>query len=290
MLTMPYVTTLISPCQVPFFDDAPLKLIKNSRITVDARREQAKDRAIDVYTSNPIPKIVMDNVRETFKIDIICQNADTRHKTLFMADMDATMVVEETLDELAAHAGIKDQIMAITARAMNGELDFKQALQERVKLLKGLPAQALLDTASTMTYTPGGALLLKTLKANNVYCVLVSGGFTYFTQKVADALGFNANHGNTLNISNNALDGTVAMPILDKDFKKLCLQDTAKKLKTTENFSVAIGDGANDLPMLEAAGLGVGFQAKPLLRDALPNHILYNGLDALIYALGLKTA
>jgi len=251
------------------------------------RKVLKSGRAVDLVSDAPPSKQILDEIRDTYKIDVICQDAATRQKRLFVADMDATMVEEETLDELAAFAGIKDRIAAITARAMNGELDFKEALKERVGLLKGLPVTALEKTAANMHFTPGGADLLAALRNAGVHCVLVSGGFTYFTKKVAEKLGFHANHGNILHLNGDLLTGTVNFPILDKNFKKQCLEENAAKLEATLAQTVAIGDGANDLPMLETAGLGVGFHSKPVLRDALPNHILYNGLDALIFALGL---
>lgn len=287
---MPYVTTLIAPQQAPFFDEAPLKALKIANIETDIRSVLEEGRAVDVFSGKPVPKAVLDEIRLNHGIDAVCQNADTRKKRLFMADMDATMVAEETLDELAAHAGLKDKIAEITKRAMNGELDFKEAVKERVDLLKGLPLSALSETASKITYTNGGQELLKVLRANGVHCVLVSGGFNYFTSKVSETLGFNENHGNTLDVAGDALAGTVAEPILDKNFKKQCLEDTSKAHKIPLVQSIAIGDGANDLPMLETAGLGIGFQSKKVLREALPNHLLFNGLDALIYVLGMQRA
>ncbi|NBX66512.1 MAG: phosphoserine phosphatase SerB [Proteobacteria bacterium] len=284
---MPYVTTLIAPQQAPFFDEGPIKTLKLANIETDIRTVKEENRAVDIFSGAPVPKTVLDSIRHDFKIDAICQNADTRTKRLFMADMDATMVEEETLDELAAHAGLKDKIAEITKRAMNGELDFREAVRERVGLLKGLPLSALSDTAAKITYTKGGHELLKALRVNNVHCVLVSGGFTYFTSKVAENIGFHENHGNILEITGNALAGTVAEPILDKNFKKQCLEAAALAHKINPKETIAIGDGANDLPMLETAGLGIGFQSKKVLRDALPNHLLYNGLDALIFVLGL---
>jgi len=287
---MPYVTTLIAPQQAPFFDDAPLRALAAAGFKTDARESRTPQRAVDILSSSPAPKELMDDIRATYKIDILTQKAATRKKRLFMADMDATMVTEETLDELAAHAGLKDKIAGITTRAMNGELDFKEAVRGRVGLLRGLPVTALTETAAKMTFTKGGALLLKTLKANGIHCVLVSGGFEFFTNHVANRLGFDENHGNVLEIDGGVLAGTVAEPILDKNFKKKCLEDTAARMGATLAEAVAIGDGANDLPMLETAALGVGFQSKQLLRDALPNHILFGGLDTLIYALGLEPA
>ncbi len=287
---MPYVITLIAPSQAPSFDRLPQKILRESGLKPGETRVLAEGRAVDITCDAPAPAWVMDKIREQCRIDVLCQETATRARRLFMADMDATMVEEETLDELAAHAGIKDQIAAITRRAMNGELDFQAALHERVALLKGLPETALADTAAKMHYMPGGELLLKTLKAHNVHCVLVSGGFTYFTAQVAKHLGFDENHGNTLLLENGALTGRVGLPILDKAFKKLCLETTAAKLGIPLSQTVAIGDGANDLPMLQTAGLGVGYQSKQVLRDSLSNHLLFNGLDALVYGLGLPHA
>jgi phosphoserine phosphatase len=282
-----YVTTLIAPQQAPFFDNAPLRALQDAGVRVNERVVQDPARAIDLITDAPVAGEALDTLRDAFGIDVICQDLEKRKKRLFMADMDATMVTEETLDELAAYAGIKDQIAAITARAMNGELDFAAALRERVGLLAGLPENTLAETAGKMHFTQGGDRLLRTLKNHGVYCVLVSGGFTYFTGHVARTLGFDENHGNTLNIENGALTGTVGDPILDKNFKKKCLEDTAKRLNLSLDETVAIGDGANDLPMLQTAGLGVGWRSKKILRDTLPNHIFFGGLDSLIYALGL---
>lgn len=287
---MPYVTTLIAPQQAPFFDDAPARDLALGGIKLDARVVLGEGRAVDFFSSAAPAREALDAVRANHGIDIITQDVSARKKRLFLADMDATMVAEETLDELAAHAGLKEKIAAITARAMNGELDFREALRERVGLLRGLPVSTLAETAAHMTFMQGGAVLLETLKNQGVHCVLVSGGFTYFTGHVAATLGFDENHGNTLEVSGAVLSGTVGEPILDKNFKKSCLVETAAKLGAQLHETVAIGDGANDLPMLETAGLGVGFQSKPVLRAALPNHIIHGGLDTLIYALGLAPA
>lgn len=288
MLNMPYVITLIAPQQAPFFDEAPIRALVASGLALQDRRVVKEARAVDVFAEGPASAALMNDIRDRFGIDILCQDAATRAKRLFMADMDATMVAEETLDELADYAGLKDKIAAITTRAMNGELDFATALRERVALLAGLPLSALAETAARVTYNPGAKMLLDTLKANGIHCVLVSGGFTYFTGRVADFLGFDAHHGNTLNVSGDALSGTVGEPILDKNFKKKCLEDTAARLGITLAQTIAIGDGANDLPMLQASGFGVGWRSKKILRDALPNHIFFGGLETLAYGIGLS--
>jgi phosphoserine phosphatase len=284
---MTFVTTLAAAQRAPFFDDRPIALLKAGGIAIEARTVLSEGRAVDVLTSRPVPARLLQEVREAFGIDAISQELATRRKALFLADMDATMVAEETLDELAGYAGLKDRIAAITARAMNGELDFRAALRERVALLKGLPVSTLAATAGKVTFNPGAEALITSLKAHGVHCVLVSGGFTYFTERVAAALGFDEHHGNRLEISGGSLSGLVAEPILDKAFKRDCLEATAARLGIPMSATVAIGDGANDLPMLQAAGLGVGWRSKAVLRDALPNHILFGGLDTLLYALGL---
>lgn len=285
-----YVCTVIAPLQLPHAAAQALSYLKSAGIFPEREEILSENRAIDLYLAAPVPRTVMDTVRNDIGADILCQRVATRKKALFFADMDATMVAEETLDELAAYAGIKQQIAAITTRAMNGELDFKDALRERIALLKGLPLSALEKTAAAVTYTKDAKTLIATLKKAGIHCVLVSGGFTYFTGKVGDYLGFDENHGNVFGIDGDALSGTVVDPILDKNFKLACLKETASRLGVTLDAAVAIGDGANDQPMLEGAGLGVGFYSKPVLRAALDNHILHNGMDALLYALGFREA
>ncbi|HEY8962968.1 MAG TPA: phosphoserine phosphatase SerB [Alphaproteobacteria bacterium] len=284
---MSYVITIVAPQASPFFADEPIRFLQDQGLKIDRIDFLARDRAVDIGASAPVPRAHMDQIRDKFHLDIFCQHRDTRAKKLFFADMDATMVVEETLDELAGYAGIKDQIAAITVRAMSGELDFHAALHERVGLLKGLPEKALFQTHERTTFSPGAQNLLSTLKSRGLYCVLVSGGFTYFTTKVAESLGFDEHHGNTLILEDGELTGTVGQPVLDKMFKQKCLFETAERMGIALTETVAIGDGANDLPMLQAAGFGVGWRSKQVLRDALDNHILFGGLDTLTYALGI---
>jgi phosphoserine phosphatase len=288
---MTFVTTLAAPQATPLLDEAPIRHLQAEGIPVEGRTCLARDRAVEVLTSQPVPGRILSEVRSRFGVDAISQPLASRRKRLFLADMDATMVAEETLDELAGYAGIKDKIAAITARAMNGELDFRAALRERVALLEGLPLAALAETAAKVTFNPGAQVLIKTLKAHGVHCVLVSGGFTYFTERVAATLGFDEHHGNRLDVAGDgpgaSLSGRVVEPILDKSFKRACLAATAARLGIPMAETVAIGDGANDLPMLEAAGLGIGWRPKRVLRDALANHIVLGGLETLLYALGL---
>ena len=222
--------------------------------------------------------------------DLLAQEAAGRRKRLLIADMDSTVVTTETLDELAAAAGLKDVIAAITARAMNGELDFKAALRERVAMLKGLDEQALHDTWRETELMPGARELVATMRAHGAHCALVSGGFTFFTGRVAERVGFHEHHSNTLLIEAGKLTGQVAEPILDKDSKLATLKRLAAERGLALAETCAVGDGANDLPMIQAAGLGVAFRAKPAVRAAARHVVTRGDLTALLYAQGYRRA
>jgi phosphoserine phosphatase len=250
-------------------------------------------KAADIFLPHQPPKNQMDELRALLaedKIDVLATPAANRRKKLLMADMDSTIVREETLDELAAYAGIKDRIAAITEKSMRGELDFKAALRERVALLKGLKEEALTLTLEKTQMMPGAIILARTMARHGATCVLVSGGFTFFTAAVAARVGFHHHHGNTLEIDNGALTGKVTPPILDKDAKSAFLQSYSHDMGIGAEDVIALGDGANDLPMLQAAGLGIGFHPKPLLCKALDNVILHADLTAALYAQGYKAA
>lgn len=220
------------------------------------------------------------------RIDILCIQNPQQKIRLFLADMDSTIVTTETLDELAAKAGIKDQIAAITARAMNGELDFHAALRERVSLLKGLPVTALEETLAETVLTAGAIDLVAALQKQNTVCVLVSGGFTYFTDAIAQQAGFDQSHGNMLDQDGHVLKGTVSGKILDKDAKLVYLTSYAQGIGCDLSETMAIGDGANDIPMLAAAGLGIGYRPKPVVAETILNVLNFADLDrlALIFA------
>ena len=241
-----------------------------------------------IKIENTLPLAEMKKFRVSLnkdKIDIFCVEQKPRH--LFMADMDSTIVTSETLDELADEVGIKDQVATITERAMRGELDFHAAIKERVALLKDLPLSALEKTLQNTQISTGADTLLAELKKHNLYCVLVSGGFTQFTAPIASQLGFDKNHGNQFEIKNNALTGKVIEPILDKDSKLKFLHHYCTQLKLDLSDSIAIGDGANDLPMLENAGLGIGYQPKPLVAEKILNCIIHTDLTSVLYMQGL---
>ena len=240
------------------------------------------------------PRTMEDMVRTVLSgqaIDIAVVERTTRKKAILIADMDSTMIEQECIDELAAELGIKEQIATITAQAMRGELDFEAALTSRVALLKGLPEsviQKVLDTR--ISYMPGGQTLVSTMKKHGAYCALVSGGFTPFTSAVAAKLGFDENRANTLLIENGNLSGKVGMPILGREAKVQALEEIAKKLKLSVENAIAVGDGANDLGMINRAGLGVALHAKPAVAAEADVRIDHGDLTALLYLQGYSEA
>ncbi|WP_457583747.1 phosphoserine phosphatase SerB [Ensifer canadensis] len=222
-------------------------------------------------------------------VDVAVQDADTRRKKLLIADMDSTMIGQECIDELAAEVGLKDKVAAITARAMNGEIAFEPALIERVALLKGLPSSVVGDViARRITLTPGGRELIATMKAKGYYTALVSGGFTVFTGPVADMLGFQENRANTLIEKDGTLTGEVAEPILGKQAKVDALLDISGRLGISTDEALAVGDGANDLGMLQLAGTGVALHAKPVVAEQAKVRIDHGDLTALLYLQGYR--
>lgn len=222
-------------------------------------------------------------------IDIVIQDQDTRRKKILIADMDSTMIGQECIDELAAEVGLKDKVSAITARAMNGEIAFEPALRERVALLKGLPVSVIDEVIEKrITLTPGGKELVATMKAKGCYTALVSGGFTVFTARVADMIGFQENRANILGEQDGQLDGTVAEPILGKQAKVDALIDIANTLGISPEDALAVGDGANDLGMLHLAGSGVALHAKPAVAAEAKIRIDHGDLTALLYLQGYR--
>lgn len=222
-------------------------------------------------------------------VDVIVQQADTRRKTILLADMDSTMIDQECIDELADEIGVKDHVAAITARSMNGEIAFEPALRERVALLKGLDT-AVVDRiiANRLTLASGGRSLVQTMRANGAWTALVSGGFDVFTSRIADMLGFQENRANRLIEENGRFAGLVAEPILGRAAKADALNEISARLGLTPADAIAVGDGANDLDMIRLAGTGVALHAKSTVAAEAKVRIDHGDLTALLYVQGYR--
>jgi phosphoserine phosphatase len=223
-------------------------------------------------------------------VDVVIGPQDGRRKKLLIADMDSTMIGQECIDELADYAGLKSRVAAITERAMRGEIAFAPALRERVALLKGLPASTI-DTviAERIRLTPGGPTLVATMRASGAYSCLVSGGFTAFTSKIAAMIGFDEHRANTLLIdAAGTLTGEVAEPVLGRQAKRDTLLSLRQRFGLAREATLAVGDGANDVAMVEAAALGIAFHGKPALTDVAAARIDHGDLTALLYAQGYR--
>jgi phosphoserine phosphatase len=220
-------------------------------------------------------------------VNIVADEPAPRRKKLLVADMESTIIEQECLDELAARVGLRERIGDITARAMRGELDFAAALRERVALLKGLDAAILEDIyASRVSLMPGAATLVATMRRHGAHCALVSGGFSFFSERIAARLHFDSQQANTLEIVDGKLAGSVREPILGREAKLASLKRLTRALQLAPSDTLAVGDGANDLSMLRAAGLGVAFRAKPIVAAAAAARIEHGDLTALLYLQG----
>jgi phosphoserine phosphatase len=244
--------------------------------------------ACDIPCAAPPDQALVDAALERLPIDAITTKARGRRKGLLVADMDSTIVTSETLDELAGYAGIQDKIAAITKRSMNGEIDFATALRERVGMLAGLKLDALEKTWAQTRLTPGATELVATMRAHNATTALVSGGFTFFTGRVAAQIGFDVHRANTLIDDGAALTGEVGEPILDRFSKLEILEELALARGLKLTATLAVGDGANDLDMLSAAGLGVAYHAKPIVAAKAKTRVVHGNLRALLFAQGYR--
>ena len=282
-----YTVTLLASPVTKNLDPSLVESLRNAwggRDAVWLAQSEAVAFSVESLPTNQWD--VWDDLQQ-MKIDLVVQETANRRKKMLLADMDSTMIQQECIDELADVAGVGDYVKDITARAMNGELDFDDALRERVALLKGLPVSIIEQVMSErITFMPGGDVLLSTMKANGGYAALVSGGFTAFTQKVASHLGFDENHANTLEVDGDHLSGTVGMPILGKQAKVDALERITAKLGITEQDVIAVGDGANDLGMLGRAGTGVALHAKPSVAAQCTVRINHSDLRGLLYIQG----
>jgi phosphoserine phosphatase len=248
----------------------------------------AVDLLVEAEAMAPV-RAAAEAVLAAWPIDVCVQPWNGRKKRLLLADMDSTIIGCECIDELADFAGVKDRVSAITERAMRGELDFESALRERVAMLKGLPL-ADLERAydQRVRLNPGARTLVRTMAEHSARCVLVSGGFTFFTGRVAKAAGFHADRANILHHDDDGLTGTVGEPILGREAKLAALLDESQGQGIELSETLAIGDGANDLAMIEAAGLGVAYRAKPIVAAQADAKVDHADLTALLYFQGYR--
>jgi phosphoserine phosphatase len=292
---MNHVATLISNPAAPALDDALLARAAAALPLAEAPIWLQPGVAADIpFTGSEGQdmRALADSLRgllSSAPVDVVTQPAAARRKRLLVADMDSTMIGQECIDELAAVLGLKEKVAAITERAMNGEIAFEPALRERVALLEGLPADIVQKVlAERITLMPGATELVRTMRASGAHTALVSGGFTVFTGPVAAMIGFDEHRSNTLVVENGTLAGKVLEPILGKQAKLDSLLELTATLGLARAETLAVGDGANDLAMLEAAGLGVAFRAKPAVAVAAHARIDHGDLTALLFIQGYR--
>ncbi|HEU0084837.1 MAG TPA: phosphoserine phosphatase SerB [Bradyrhizobium sp.] len=290
---MSLVATLICDPANPALDSS---IVDGARVILPGAgppRWLFDEVAVDIpFTSSDAIDVIAARLREArgdLPIDIVVQPDIDRRKKLFLADMDSTMIGQECIDELADFAGLKAHVAAITERAMRGEIEFESALRERVALLKGLPVGTVDEVlAKRIMPTPGGRELVATMRAHGAFTCLISGGFTLFTDAVAAMLGFQENRGNALLVEDGRLSGKVAEPILGRAAKLKTLVELREAFDLDDLDTLVVGDGANDLGMIQSAGLGIAYHAKPAVAAAAHSRIDYGDLTALLYAQGYR--
>jgi phosphoserine phosphatase len=286
------VVTLVSPPGLAALDDRTLQRVARLLPSVQQIAWLEAGVAADIFFDARAPAGLGKELQAELAerpVDIFVQAATGRRKKLLLADMDSTMIEQECLDELADFAGLRGQIAPVTARAMRGEIAFEPALRERVALLKGLDAGVIDDiVARRITLTSGAKTLVATMRAHGAFSVLVSGGFTAFTEKIAAMIGFDAQVANVLGVAEGKLTGYVEEPVLGRAAKREILDAFCRRLNISAEETLAVGDGANDLDMLESAGLGIAFHAKPLVAAAAQARIDHGDLTALLYAQGYR--
>ncbi|MEJ1977426.1 MAG: phosphoserine phosphatase SerB [Acetobacteraceae bacterium] len=286
---MPHILTLVAARAATTLLPATIDRVRDA-VQGGAPVTLSPGEAVDI----PCPTLPgMDAIRTALEgaaVDAFVTQNRGRRKGLLIADMDSTIVTSETLDELAAYAGVQAQVAAITVRSMNGEMDFQDALRERVALLRGLNLSALEATWAGVQLTPGAQTLVATMRAHNAMTALVSGGFTFFTSRVAALCGFHEHRANTLLDDGTVLTGAVGEPILDRDAKLTALTELAEARGVKLGATLAVGDGANDLAMIGAAGMGVAFHAKPIVAAAARHRVEHGDLRALLFAQGYAAA
>ena len=282
-----YVATLLTNPAAPSLEPALVEALRNAWGGGDAQWLAADEAAEFAMAEVPGNQWDVWADLQAQSVDLVVQPLAGRRKAMLLADMDSTMIQQECIDELAAEAGVGAYVAEITARAMNGELDFEAAIDERVGLLAGLPESVIAKVlAERIDLMPGGAVLLATMKAHGAYAALVSGGFTAFTAAVAETLGFDENRANTLEVVDGVLSGAVVRPILGQQAKVDALEEITARLGLSAADVLAVGDGANDLGMLGRAGTGVALHAKPSVQAACDVRVNHGDLTALLFLQG----
>lgn len=285
---MSHFVTLVADRDAAVLSEALVARVRDA-VQGEAPVVLSAGEAVDIACRGPDMALVAAAIGDA-AVDAIATRQRGRRKGLLIADMDSTIVTSETLDEIAAYAGLKAQIAAITRQSMNGEIEFSEALRRRVAMLKGLGLDALEKTWAATKLMPGARELVATMRAHNATTALVSGGFTYFTGRVAALVGFDTHRANVLLDDGAALTGAVAEPILDRDAKLTALRELAAARGLKLTATLAVGDGANDLAMLQAAGLGVAYHAKPIVAAAARAQVRHANLRALLFAQGYPAA
>ncbi len=286
---MNYVLTLVADREATTIDPGTLAALRDAA-RAGPPESLAPGEAVDLPCPAPPAQEALAAALGARPIDVFCLPAAGRRKRLLTADMDSTIITAEVIDELAAEAGIGAEIAAITARSMEGEIDFGEALRARVARLRGTRLAALDRVAARLRCTEGARELIATMRAHGAVTALVSGGFTYFTARIAERLGFAAHFANHLRDDGETLTGTVAEPVLDRDAKARILRELAAAHAIPLAATMAIGDGANDLAMLATAGLGIAFRAKPVVAEAARARITHTSLRAALFAQGYRLA
>jgi len=289
---MPHILTLVGAPLPGGIEAAAADILGAFGLSPVSGRILSPDRAVELTLDGDPEeggaREIADTLREALpEIDVALLPEENRRKRVLLADMDATMVVGETIDELAAALGKEAAVSAITERAMRGEIDFEAALDERVAMLAGLDATEIDRIAGTLTYSPGAGAFVRSMAAQGARCVLVSGGFHRVTGVVREALGFHTDRANHLEVGGDGrLTGTARKPVVDAATKLTTLRETALAAGVALADCLAIGDGANDRPMVEAAGLGIAYRAKPVLREAAAAQIDHTDLRTALYFQG----
>ncbi|MCW2265291.1 phosphoserine phosphatase [Gluconobacter cerinus] len=292
-MSLPSVLTLIADRKAgplkPEAIDVARSLVKGKAPIVLSEGE-----AVDIPCPTPGPGAASAaTIRATlapYQVDTLLLKTRGRRKAVLVADMDSTIVTGETLDEMAAALGVGEQVAAITRASMNGEIDFETSIEQRVALLAGKSASVLEDVWQNVTLTDGAKELVQTMRKHNARTALVSGGFTWFTQRVAELCGFDENHGNILEIVDGKMTGKLGGSVLGPDAKLTHLEALTTERGVQLRAALTTGDGANDIPMLASAGLGLAFHAKPNVKKVIGTQINFSGLRAHLFAQGYRAA